>query len=122
MTQAQAGSGAIVITDLSASGAATLSLGTGTGSGNVTISGVNTGGAFTLTGDQASDVSLQGLATSAGLTVNIGGSGFITTSALDTAGALSITKTLGNAETAVLGAISGFHIHNIGCRVRAYER
>ncbi len=107
ITQAQAGSGALTLTGVSSSGAVTINLGTGTGAGDVSISGLNSKGAFSLTADQASDLTLTNITASASITVNVGGSGSITASSLDTGGALSITKTLGSGEAAVMGAISG---------------
>lgn len=107
LTQAQAGSGSITFNTISASGAVTIGLGTGTGSGNVAVTGVANGGAFSLTGDQYSDLTLNNISASASLTVNVAGSGSITASSLNTAGALSITKALGSGEAAVLQEVSG---------------
>ena len=83
----------------------TIGLGTGTGSGNVAVSGVITTGAFSLTGDHYSDLTLNNVTASSSLTINIGGSGSITASSLNTGGALSITKALGSGETANPGDI-----------------
>jgi len=106
ITQLQAGSGSLTMTGVSASAAVTINLGTGTGAGDVSISGLYSDGAFSLTADQASDLTLTNITASASITVNVGGSGSITASTLDTRGALSITKTLGSGESAVMGAIS----------------
>ena len=84
---------------VSASGSITIGLGTGTGSGQVAASSiVTTGGGFSLTGDQYSDVTLNNVTASASITVNMAGSGSITASSLNTAGALSITKALGSEK------------------------
>jgi len=107
LNQAQAGSGSITFSSISASGAVTVGLGTGTGSGNVAITGVAAGGAFSLTGDQYSDLTLNNISASASLTINVAGSGSITASSLNTSGALSITKALGSGEAAVLQEVSG---------------
>ena len=108
ITQAQAASGNLTLSGVSASGSITIGLGTGTGSGQVAASSiVTTGGGFSLTGDQYSDVTLNNVTASASITVNMAGSGSITASSLNTAGALSITKALGSGETAVLQEISG---------------
>ena len=107
ISQAQAGSGSLTMHDISASGSMSISLGSGTGSGDITVSAIKTNNAFSLTGDQYSDVTLSNLTASASLTVNIAGSGSFTASSLDTGGALSLTKALGSGETAVVSAISG---------------
>ena len=84
LTQAQASSGSITGSTLDASGAITIGLGAGTGSGNVAVSGVISTGAFSLSGDQYSDVTLNNVTASASLTINMGGSGSITASSLNT--------------------------------------
>jgi len=106
ITQSQAGSGATTLSFVSASGSVLINLGTGTGSGDVAITGVATDSAFSLTGEQASDITLNNITASASITVSMG-SGSITASSLDTGGALSITKAIGSGETAVIQAISG---------------
>ena len=93
----------------------TIGLGTGTGSGNVAVSGVITTGAFSLTGDQYSDLTLNNVTASSSITINIGGSGSITASALNTGGALSITKAFGSGETVIQEICLGRSIDYAGC-------